>query len=108
MKSKLGFAVSTVVEPEILILDEAMSVGDKSFKDKAMSRMREMRHKAKSVLIVSHNPGEIKKLCSRVLWMERGRLIMDGKADNVIHAYENFCKNPEKWLQRNPGFHFEG
>lgn len=104
MKSKLGFAVATAVEPEILILDEAMSVGDKAFKDKAVARMREMQKKAKSVLIVSHNPGEIKKLCSRVLWMERGRLMMDGDANTVVHAYENFCKNPEKWLLRNPEY----
>jgi len=107
MKSKLGFAVATAVEPEILILDEAMSVGDKAFKDKAVARMREMQKKAKSVLIVSHNPGEIKKLCSRVLWMERGRLMMDGDANTVVHAYENFCKNPEKWLLRNPEYILE-
>lgn len=101
MRSKLGFAVSTVVEPEILILDEALSVGDKAFQDKAMARMRHMQQKAKSVLIVSHNPSQLKKFCTRVIWMEKGKLMMDGDPGNVIYSYENFCKNPEKWLQRH-------
>lgn len=101
MRSKLGFAVATAVEPEILILDEAMSVGDKAFQDKAMARMRIMREKAKSVLVVSHNPGQLKKLCTRVVWMEQGRVLMDGEPGKVLHAYENFCKNPQKWLERN-------
>ncbi|HDQ40515.1 MAG TPA: ATP-binding cassette domain-containing protein [Desulfonatronum sp.] len=101
MKSKLGFAVATAVEPEILILDEAMAVGDKSFQDKAMARMRAMREKAKSVLIVSHSPGQLKKLCSRVLWLEQGRLLMDDEPGRVVHAYNNFSKNPQKWLERH-------
>jgi ABC-type polysaccharide/polyol phosphate transport system ATPase subunit len=101
MRSKLGFAVATAVEPEILILDEALSVGDKAFQDKAVSRMRTMREKAKSVLIVSHNPGQLKKLCSRVVWLEQGRVILVGEPGEVLHAYDVFCMNPNKWLIRH-------
>ena len=60
MRSRLSFAVATAVQPEILILDEAMSVGDKAFQDKAVARMRSMREKAKTVLVVSHNSNQLK------------------------------------------------
>ncbi|PTN33797.1 ABC transporter ATP-binding protein [Desulfonatronum sp. SC1] len=101
MKSRLGFAVATAVDPEILILDETMSVGDKAFQTKAAARMSAMREKAKSVLLVSHSPEQIKNLCSRALWLEQGRLLMDDNPDNVLNAYEVFCQDPEKWLEQH-------
>lgn len=102
MRSRLGFAVATAIEPDILILDEIMATGDRSFRNKAVERMREMRKTAKTVIMVSHNPGQLKKLCSRILWLEKGRLIMDSTPKYVLDAYQNFCKNPDKWLERNP------
>ena len=102
MKSRLGFAVSTAVEPDILILDEVMSTGDAAFRKKANKRMEKMRAKTKTVIIVSHNPGQVRELCTRVIWLERGRLIMDGSTEDILPIYEKFCQNPKKWLKNHP------
>ena len=102
MRSRLGFAIATAVKPDILILDEIMAVGDKAFRDKAMQRMREMQGMVRSVIIVSHNPGQLRKLSSRVMWLEKGRMLMIGNPKETLNAYENFCKNPTKWLRKNP------
>ena len=104
MRSRLGFAVATAVKPEILILDEIMSTGDKAFRAKAMKRMRDMRGLARSVIVVSHNSGQLRKLSTRVLWLEKGRMIMLGEPKQVLNAYDNFCKNPAKWFKNNPEF----
>ena len=101
MKSRLGFAVSTIVNPDILILDEVMSTGDAAFQKKASARMAEMRERTKTVLIVSHNSGQLRELCSRIIWFEKGRVVMDGLVDEVLSVYEEFCKNPEKWKNNN-------
>lgn len=101
MRSRLGFAVATAIKPDILILDEIMATGDKAFRDKAIKRMQLMQKSAKTVIIVSHSPQQLKKLCSRILWIEGGRLIMDGGFRPVLDAYNNFCQNPTLWLDRN-------
>ncbi len=102
MKSRLGFAVSTAVEPDILILDEVMSTGDAAFRNKANKRMEQMREKTKTVIIVSHNSAQVKELCSRVVWLERGRLFMDGSTERILPVYEDFCKRPDQWLFEHP------
>lgn len=102
MRSRLGFAVATAVRPDILILDEILAVGDKAFKEKAMQRLQEMRKLARSVIVVSHNPNQLRKLSSRILWLEKGRILMLGDSDEVIQAYNEFCKNPAKWFEHNP------
>lgn len=101
MRSRLGFAIATVVKPDILILDEILAVGDKAFKDKAMQRMRKMQGMVRSAIIISHNPGQLRKLCTRVIWLEKGRMLMMGEPKEVLNAYENFCKNPEKWIAKH-------
>lgn len=102
MRSRLGFAVATAVRPDILVLDEIMATGDKAFQDKAMRRMREMRGLARSVIVVSHNPRQLRKLSSRVLWLEKGRMFMIGQPKEVLNAYDNFCQSPQKWLRNHP------
>lgn len=102
MRSRLGFAVATAVKPDILILDEIMATGDKAFRDKAMKRMSEMRQLARSIVIVSHNPGQLRKLSTRVLWLEKGRTLMLGEPKEVLNAYDQFCQNPAKWLKNHP------
>ncbi len=101
MRSRLGFAVSTIVNPDILILDEVMSTGDAAFRKKASERMTEMRKRTKTVLIVSHSRDQLRELCSRIIWFEKGELIMDGQVDEVLSTYDEFCKNPEKWKRDN-------
>ncbi len=102
MKSRLGFAVSTAVQPDILILDEVMSTGDAAFRNKANKRMEEMRGRTKTVVVVSHSPAQIKALCSRVVWLEKGRVLMDGSIEDILPIYERFCKNPDQWLTEHP------
>lgn len=100
MRSRLGFAVATAVNPDILILDEIMSTGDAAFRSKADQRMQTMRQRTKTVLMVSHSAEQIKNLCSRVVWLEKGRLIMNGPAVPILAEYNKFCKNPGKWLEK--------
>lgn len=102
MRSRLAFAIATVIQPDVLILDEVLSTGDDLFRRKAEARMREMKGKAKCVVMVSHSAGQIKKLCTRVVWLERGHLVLDGRPRQVMPEYEAFCQNPEKWLRRHP------
>lgn len=93
MVSRLGFAIATMRDtPEILILDEVLSVGDTFFQKKSMERIRQMIHGGATVLIVSHNMNTIRKNCNRVIWIEKGELRMDGDAQEVCAAYERMQK----------------
>ncbi len=87
MKARLGFAIATAVDPEILLIDEALAVGDKDFKRRSAARIKEIREHAGTVLLVSHNLNEIRDSCSRVIWMEHGSIVADGPADEVVAAY---------------------
>ncbi len=89
MVSRLGFAIATAQDtPEILILDEVLSVGDLFFRKKSEARIREMIHGGSTVLIVSHAPSVIRENCSRAIWIEKGRLRADGDPQEVCGAYE--------------------
>ncbi|MPZ73401.1 MAG: ATP-binding cassette domain-containing protein [Nitriliruptorales bacterium] len=87
MKARLQFAISAAVQPEILIIDEALSVGDKSFRKKSEQRVRQLREAAGTVFIVSHGMKSIRNTCTRVLWIEDGVLMADGDPDDVIARY---------------------
>lgn len=87
MAVRLAFSIATAIEPEILLVDEVLSVGDMAFQDKARRRMYEMMSKAKIIVMVSHDLGSIKKLCNRVIWMEHGTVRQIGPAASVIAAY---------------------
>ena len=101
MRSRLAFAIATAVNPDILILDEVMSTGDQSFHNKANDRMHAMRKNAKTVIIVSHSSGELRKLCTRVIWLDKGKIIMDGRPRTVLTEYKNFSQNTDEWLKKN-------
>ena len=88
MKARLHFAVATALTPEILLIDEALAVGDRSFRKKSSERLKEHRSKAGTILLVSHNLEEIRQSCQRVIWLEGGTVIADGPVDDVIEAYE--------------------
>ena len=89
MKARLHFAIATAVSPEILLIDEALAVGDKDFKEKSAERLDQHRAAAGTVIIVSHNLAEISRSCSRVIWMEGGRIVADGPAEEILSAYQD-------------------
>lgn len=91
MYSKLAFSITAVLEPDILLIDEILSVGDKRFKQKSYKKMRELiGGENRSVAIVSHNLATLQKLCTRVIWIADGEIKMNGKPDEVIEAYEAY------------------
>ena len=89
MVSRLGFAIATVRDtPEILILDEVLSVGDRFFRQKSEARIREMIHGGSTVLLVSHSTSVIRDNCTKAIWIEKGRLQTQGDPIDVCRAYE--------------------
>lgn len=88
MSARLKFAIATAKEHEILIVDEALSVGDKWFQKKSEARIREIRERAGTVFLVSHSMRSIRDTCTRTLWIEKGDLRADGNTDEVVKEYE--------------------
>lgn len=89
MVARLAFSIATVVVPEILIVDEVLSVGDAAFQEKSRRRMMELMSGGTTVLFVSHDIAQIRQMCNRVVWLESGSARMFGKAQMVCDAYEN-------------------
>lgn len=87
MVARLAFAIATVVDPEILIVDEVLSVGDANFQEKSRRRMMELMSGGTTVLFVSHNLDQIREMCNRVIWLDHGQLKMIGDAASVCDAY---------------------
>lgn len=96
MKSKLGFAISVTVDPEILVIDEALSVGDQTFADKSLAKMYEFKEAGKTIFFVSHNLGQVKKFCTKIAWIEGGFLKAYGDVDEVMPQYEKFISDFNK------------
>ena len=87
MLARLAFSIATVVKPEVLIVDEILSVGDAAFQEKSRKRMLELMGGGTTVLFVSHNTEQIREMCKTVVWLERGRIKMVDKAQEVCNAY---------------------
>ena len=87
MRARVAFSIATMRTPEVLLLDEALAVGDQEFRDRSLSRISEMRDKAHTVVMVSHNPNEIRMTCSRAVWIDEGRVRRDGPAGEVLDEY---------------------
>jgi ABC-2 type transport system ATP-binding protein/lipopolysaccharide transport system ATP-binding protein len=87
MWARLGFAVATDVKPDILIIDEVLSVGDESFQRKSFQRMQEFRDQGATLLFVSHSMHMVEQMCRRAAWLDHGHLMMVGETDEVIEAY---------------------
>lgn len=92
MKSRLGFAIAVNVDPDILIVDEALSVGDDIFKTKCLSKMTEFRKAGKTIVFVSHSLFTIKSFCTKCAWIKNGELIDYGEMGNVVAKYESYLK----------------
>ncbi len=87
MAARLGFAIATVVEPDILICDEVLAVGDYAFQQKCERKMKQMRERGATLLYVSHSIESVKEVCGHALWLDRGIARMCGAADEVCDAY---------------------
>lgn len=87
MVSRLGFSIATIIEPEILILDEVLAVGDFRFQEKSLARTKEIIATGATVLYVSHSAAQVQKICSRVIWLDKGKIVMDGDTESVVAAY---------------------
>ena len=100
MFARLAFAVSINVEPDILIVDEALSVGDTRFQVKCTDKMRELQESGTTILFVTHAIEQIKRFCTRAIWIKNGELIEDGEASQVVDLYDNFMKYGEKKIEK--------
>lgn len=100
MKSRLGFAISVNVDPDILIIDEALSVGDKAFADKSLNKMKDFKKQGKTMIFVSHSIGQMKQFCEKILWLEFGTVKDYGTVEEVIPKYEAFLKQWQKMSKK--------
>lgn len=87
MKSRLAFSIASMVQPDVLILDEVLSVGDGAFRIKSEKKMREIISSGATTLLVSHSLDQIKRMCNKVLWIEKGRQIAFGEAKGICDMY---------------------
>lgn len=87
MMMRLAFSVATIVQPEILIVDEILAVGDEAFQRKSRTKMLELMGGGTTVLYVSHSLDQIRELCNRVIWLDHGKVVMQGEASEVCDAY---------------------
>ena len=87
MRARLHFAISTAVQPEILLIDEALSVGDKEFRKKSRAKIESLLANAGTLFLVSHSTNEIQRLCTRGLWLEKGKILADGPVGDVVAEY---------------------
>ncbi len=92
MKARLGFAIATIVEPDMLILDEVLSVGDAKFRKKSEDRLMGLMKKGVTVLFVSHSIEQVQKICNKALILEKGKVIDYGDVESVTATYEKMCK----------------
>ncbi|KDD10915.1 ABC transporter ATP-binding protein [Bordetella bronchiseptica] len=102
MKSRLAFAMISCLEPEILIIDEALSAGDAKFSAKATRKIQEICAKGRIVILVSHSMASIQSMCNRCLWIDQGKIVMDGLPDQVCKAYIDAVRSEDeaKLLER--------
>ena len=96
MVARLGFSISTSWKPDILIIDEVLSVGDESFRQKSGQRMQKFREEGTGTLLVSHNLGTIEKLCTKVIWLDNGKVKVEGDVKEVVNDYRQFQKTKDK------------
>ena len=95
MQARLGFSIATAWQPDLLILDEVLGVGDARFLKRCERRIEEFREAGTTILIVSHDPAAVRKNCQRALWLEQGRLVADGPTEEILARYREFSEGQE-------------
>ena len=101
MRAKLGFSIATIVEPDILIIDEILSVGDIKFRRKSADKIKSLINSGVTVLLVSHSVGQIRELCNKVIWLDNGELKMFGDVNKVCDEYVNASSTANKEQLKN-------
>ncbi len=104
MKSRLAFSIACLVEPDIIILDEVLSVGDEAFKDKSGHRIKQILSRGVTGILVSHSIAQVRELCNKVLWLDHGRQIAFGPTKTVCNAYCGYLyntKDKERFIPTN-------
>ena len=91
MYMRLAFSVAINVDADILLIDEILAVGDQHFQDKCLNKMLELKKQGKTMVFVSHSVSSVKFLCDRAVWLNNGKIQMDGKTDDVLKEYEKVC-----------------
>ena len=92
MKSRLAFSIACLVKPDILILDEVLSVGDGAFRKKSEEKMMEIIHGGATTILVSHLLEQVRSMCNKVLWLDHGKQIAFGETQELCDRYEEFLK----------------
>jgi ABC-2 type transport system ATP-binding protein/lipopolysaccharide transport system ATP-binding protein len=99
MRLRLGFAIATAQDPEILLLDEAIGAGDAIFMEKAFARLQNLAHRSRILVVASHAEDIIHKLCNKAIWLHRGNLMEYGEVDHVLAAYRGLRDDPTAGVQ---------
>lgn len=94
MSARLGFAIAVHLNPDILLLDEVLAVGDASFVNKCLDKVRQFQKQGKTIVLVSHNVGSVKQMCQRAFLLHQGQLIMQGQVDDVLARYDRLLAKP--------------
>jgi ABC-type polysaccharide/polyol phosphate transport system ATPase subunit len=102
MRSRLGFAVAINVEPDVLVIDEALSAGDSAFKKKAIQRMYDLKDSGSTVLFVSHSMGMVKRFCTEAVLLHKGRLVTTGSPEEVVDHYEEMLSKSQEMKNARP------
>ncbi len=100
MAARLRFAIAASTSHEILMIDEALATGDAQFRRRSEQRIMELRGEAGTVFLVSHSLGVVRTTCNRAIWLEQGKVVMDGEADEVVDAYEAMYDPEQEALER--------
>jgi teichoic acid transport system ATP-binding protein len=98
MRSRLHFAIATSVNPDILLIDEVLAVGDRDFRRRSLKRITELQEGAKVVVLVTHGLHQVRKVCGRAIWLEGGRLMADGAPEEVLDQYVEFTGGADEDL----------
>jgi ABC-2 type transport system ATP-binding protein len=96
MVVRLGFSVAVHLDPDVLLIDEVLGVGDEHFQHKSFERLRQFKQEGKTILVVSHELNSIKKFCERAIWLDHGHMMMDGASEDVVAKYRTSVDEVER------------
>jgi len=94
MFMRLAFSIATETDPDILLIDEILAVGDAEFQEKCDARIQDFRHRGKTIVFVSHSPILVRRICDRAILLDHGKILADGRPEQVIEMYENLIHQP--------------